>query len=170
MTQADGPQLSLPQRRRPTFIRQWRKHRGLTLEQLAARLNGMAPSNLSMLERGERGYTQDTLESIADALGTDVSALLTRNPPDEGGLSRAYLDGLLERTTKAREAKGWTQDFIANALGIKRERYRTYEKRSPLPHCFVESFCALTDIDLYFFVTGRKSPPVRLLQQERRRA
>lgn len=64
-----------------TFIREWRKHRGLTLERLADRLD-MTPGHLSMLERGQRGYTQETLEAIADALLTDVASLLMRNPAD----------------------------------------------------------------------------------------
>lgn len=66
---------------RPTFIRAWRKHRHLTLEQVADRLD-MTPSHLSMLERGERGYTQETLEAIAEALQTDPASLLMRNPSD----------------------------------------------------------------------------------------
>ena len=66
---------------RRTFIRQWRQHRGLTLEQLADRLE-MTPSHLSMLERGQRGYAQDTLEALADALQTDVASILMRDPSD----------------------------------------------------------------------------------------
>ena len=66
-------------KKRPTFIREWRKHRGLTLEQLADRID-MTASHLSMLERGLRAYTQETLEKIADALQTDAAALLTLNP------------------------------------------------------------------------------------------
>jgi transcriptional regulator with XRE-family HTH domain len=66
---------------RPHFIRQWRHHRGLTLERLADRLD-MTPSHLSMLERGQRGYTQDTLEAVASALRTDVASLLMRDPSD----------------------------------------------------------------------------------------
>lgn len=68
-------------RRRRTFIREWRKFRGLTLEQMAARLD-MTPSHLSMLERGQRSYTQETLEALADALNTDVASLLMRDPSD----------------------------------------------------------------------------------------
>jgi len=64
---------------RPTFIAQWREYRTLTQEQLAARLD-MTQSHLSMLENGKRGYTQETLEAIAEALQTDVASLLTRNP------------------------------------------------------------------------------------------
>jgi transcriptional regulator with XRE-family HTH domain len=64
-----------------TFIRQWRHHRGLTLEKVADRLD-MTPGHLSMLERGQRGYTQDTLEAVASALQTDVASLLMRDPTD----------------------------------------------------------------------------------------
>lgn len=66
---------------RRTFIRQWRTHRGLTLEQLAERVE-MTASHLSMLERYQRGYTQETLEALAHALQTDTASLLIRNPTD----------------------------------------------------------------------------------------
>ncbi len=70
-----------PQKFRRTYIREWREHRNLTLEQLGGRLD-MTPSHLSMLERGQRGYTQETLEAIAHALQTDAASLLMRNPAD----------------------------------------------------------------------------------------
>lgn len=70
---------------RKTFIHQWRKHRGLTLERLAARV-GMTAGNLSQLERGNQGYVQETLERLADALQTDVASLLMRNPTDSEAL------------------------------------------------------------------------------------
>lgn len=73
--------MAKPRQFRRTFIRQWRQARHLTLEQLAARLD-MTASHLSMLERGERGYAQETLEKIADALQTDPASLLMRNPQD----------------------------------------------------------------------------------------
>lgn len=80
------PRLSIaamprPAKFRKTFIRQWREFRGLTLEQLGERLE-MTSSYLSMLERAQRGYTQETLEAIANALQTDVASLLMRNPTD----------------------------------------------------------------------------------------
>lgn len=67
---------------RRTFIREWREHRGLTLEQLGDRLD-MTASHLSMLERGQRGYTQETLEQIAHALQTDAASLIMRLPGDD---------------------------------------------------------------------------------------
>jgi transcriptional regulator with XRE-family HTH domain len=70
-----------PTQFRKTYIREWRTHRGLTLEQLAERLE-MTASHLSMLERGQRGYTQETLEAIALALSTDAPSLIMRDPTD----------------------------------------------------------------------------------------
>jgi DNA-binding transcriptional regulator YiaG len=64
---------------RKTYIREWREHRGLTLEQLADRVD-MTASYLSMFERGQRGYTQNTLEAVAHALQTDAASLLMRDP------------------------------------------------------------------------------------------
>lgn len=56
------------QARQRIFVREWRRHRGLTLESLA--------------ERGERPYNQDFLEAIAEQLSCDVVDLLIRNPLD----------------------------------------------------------------------------------------
>lgn len=61
------------------FIRQWREHRGLSQEALADRLD-MSSAQLSRIESGKQGYTQDFLEACADALRTDVPSLLMRNP------------------------------------------------------------------------------------------
>lgn len=73
--------MSKVRRFRRTYIREWRKHRGLTLEKVADRLD-MTPGHISMLERGQRGYTQETLEAVASALQTDVASLLMRDPTD----------------------------------------------------------------------------------------
>src|SRR5262252_1853026 len=77
--------MSKTRRFRRTFIREWRKYRGLTLEKVADRLD-MTPGHISMLERGQRGYTQETLEAVAAALQTDVASLLMRDPGDSEGL------------------------------------------------------------------------------------
>src|SRR3954453_22393294 len=74
--------MAAPQRKfQQTYIREWRKHRGLTLGEVADRLD-MTPGHISMLERGQRGYTQETLEAVAAALQTDVASLLMRDPTD----------------------------------------------------------------------------------------
>src|SRR5262245_58290340 len=48
------------QQRRRHYIREWRKFRGLTLEQVAQRA-GMSAGNLSQLERGAQGYSAEGL-------------------------------------------------------------------------------------------------------------
>lgn len=65
--------------KRKTYIRQWRRHRGYTLEQVAERL-GVTPGTLSHLELGKVGYTQPMLEALAEALGCQPVDLLIRNP------------------------------------------------------------------------------------------
>jgi transcriptional regulator with XRE-family HTH domain len=70
---------------RPTFIRQWRKHRGLTIEKLAER-SGMSNGNLSNIERGKTGYNQETLEAIAEALQCSPADLIMRDPSDPSAI------------------------------------------------------------------------------------
>lgn len=68
-----------------TFIRQWRKHRNLSQERLADRV-GMTGGNLSEIENGNTGYTQATLEALADALQCEPVDLLIRDPGDPEGI------------------------------------------------------------------------------------
>lgn len=70
---------------RPTFIRQWRSHRGLSLDQLADRVP-MDKSNLSKVERGILPYNQEMLERLAYALMTDPASLLMRDPTDKAAM------------------------------------------------------------------------------------
>jgi len=65
--------------KRTTFFREWRKHRGFTLEKLAERI-GVTAGALSQLERGDTSYTQPMLEALADALNCEPPDLLMRNP------------------------------------------------------------------------------------------
>lgn len=82
-------------KRRPTFIKAWRKHRGLTLEQLSERLTvqqdlELSESQLSRIERGEQPYSQDILEAIATALRCDPADLIIRDPSDPDGMWSIY--------------------------------------------------------------------------------
>lgn len=69
--------------RRRTFFKEWRKKRGLTLEQ-AAEAAGMTAGNLSAMERGAQGYTQDGLESLSDAYKVPPGWLTDVNPETMG--------------------------------------------------------------------------------------
>jgi len=76
-----GRLVKTPSQRRRTFIREWRKFRRLTQDQLAEPL-GITGATVSRIENREIGYGQDLLEGIADQLGTHVSILLSRAPDD----------------------------------------------------------------------------------------
>lgn len=65
--------------KKPHYFREWRKHRGLTQEQLAERI-GIARSYLTKIERGDRHYAQPFLEAAAEALRCEPSDLINRDP------------------------------------------------------------------------------------------
>jgi transcriptional regulator with XRE-family HTH domain len=67
------------------FIREWRKHRGLTQAQLAERI-GIAESYVSKIESGKRRYDQPFLEAAADVLRCDPADLIIRDPSDPDGI------------------------------------------------------------------------------------
>lgn len=67
------------------FIKEWRKHRGLTQEQFAERLE-ITQGQLSKIENGKREYDQSFLELAADVLNCAPADLLVRDPSDPAGL------------------------------------------------------------------------------------
>lgn len=71
------------------YIKQWRKHRGLTQEQLAERI-GMSRSYLTVIEQGRRRYDQHFLEAAAEALRCSPADLIMRDPSDPDGLWSVY--------------------------------------------------------------------------------
>jgi len=66
-------------------IREWRKYRGLTQEQLAERI-GIARSYLTKIERGSRRYDQPFLEAAAEQLRCEPCDLIMRDPTDPDGI------------------------------------------------------------------------------------
>lgn len=85
------------------FVREWRKHRSLSQEQLAA-ITGYTPSSISQLETGSQGYSEESLTRIAQALDCRPADLIT------GPLSEIALLDKLKDIDPARRAK------IINAL------------------------------------------------------
>lgn len=74
---------------RATYIREWRKHRKMTLEQVARQI-GMTTSNLSKTERGENAYTQPVLEALAEVLRCSPADLITRRPGEKNELQALF--------------------------------------------------------------------------------
>lgn len=70
-------------RRRRNYLAEWRKYRNnMTQPALADRV-GMSVSNISQLERGLQGYSEDGLEALAEALQCEPWHILNVNPLDE---------------------------------------------------------------------------------------
>ena len=61
------------------FVRQWRKHRGLTQGQLAEKTN-YSDGAVSHLETGQTHYSQTMLEAIAKALDCNPADLILHEP------------------------------------------------------------------------------------------
>lgn len=104
------------------YIREWRKHRGLTIDQLAGRIeltDGKGDTDfidktyLGRIEREERPYNQPILEQAAAALECEVPELFS--PPvverAEDDLTR-HLKKLKTKADRARAAR-----ILAAAFG-----------------------------------------------------
>lgn len=71
--------------RQAHYIKEWRKFRELTQEQLSERL-GMDKGYLSKIENGKRRYDQPFLEAAAEALRCSPADLIIRDPTDPDGI------------------------------------------------------------------------------------
>lgn len=77
--------MAKKQKKRPTYIKAWRKHRGLTQEQLAERV-GVDRSYVNKIENGKKRYDQPFLEAAADALGCEPADLIMRDPSEPAAI------------------------------------------------------------------------------------
>lgn len=77
--------------RRRTYLKEWREHRDMTLEQAAAKFD-MSSAQLSRIENTLSPYTQDLLELAAHIYRTDTFSLLFRHPSDSDTLSSAIAE------------------------------------------------------------------------------
>lgn len=96
--------------------------------------------------------------NVKAVLSKDIPANLAElrrmaNTPRELQFNQAYI----ARVKALREAKGWTSEQMAIALGVPPERYRKYESRSPLPTYLLEAFAQITDADPIYVLTGKRS-------------
>lgn len=76
------------------YVREWRKFRGLTQEQLAER-TPFTSGAISQLETGRTRYTQEMLEALAFALDCRPGDLLNRDPNKEGDVVDLF-DGMTD--------------------------------------------------------------------------
>ncbi|MGV9194944.1 helix-turn-helix domain-containing protein [Microbacterium sp. MC2] len=111
-------------------IRHHRTARGYTLDELGA-LVGVAGSQLSLIENGKREPKLSLLQAIAHATGTDVTDLLSAEPPNrraalELELQRAQASPVFRRlgVEPVRVTKTMSDETIESILGLHRELHR----------------------------------------------
>lgn len=73
------------------FVKQWRKHFGLSVEKLGE-MSGISGSMISQLERGKTTYTQNTLEALARAMNLQPWQLLACGPDENQELWRVVMN------------------------------------------------------------------------------
>jgi DNA-binding XRE family transcriptional regulator len=76
---------NLPTSLLPTFIREWRKKKGLSQGELGEAI-GVSTATISQIENGKTGYSQAHIEAIARVLQCQVIDLLARHPDDPEGM------------------------------------------------------------------------------------
>ena len=112
-------------------IREVREARKATLEDVAFAANTNA-SNLSRIERGRQGYSAETLDRIAQALGVTVAELHLRAETTAGVGQKSAPGNPSQRTASALTAKyvalspenrELTDEFIS--LLLRRQRAAT---------------------------------------------
>jgi hypothetical protein len=68
-------------RKRPNYLRAWRKHRGRTLVQVAEQIH-LSHGQLSRIERGDSPYNSDLLEALAELYQCEPVDMLIRDPSE----------------------------------------------------------------------------------------
>lgn len=111
-------------------IRHYRQTAGLTLDELGNAV-GVAGSHLSLIENGKREPKLSLLQSVARATGTDLSQLLSAEPPNrraalEIELNRAQSSTVFRRLGVApvKVTKSTPDETIETVLGLHRELQR----------------------------------------------
>jgi len=72
------------------YLREWRKHRGLTQAQLAEAI-GIDRSQLNKVERGRRPHARPILQAIAATLECEPDDLIRRHPAHTSELETLYM-------------------------------------------------------------------------------
>jgi transcriptional regulator with XRE-family HTH domain len=79
-----------------------------------------------------------------------------------------YDKAFIARTRQLREARGWSGERMAAALNISGARYRTYERRTLLPHCLIKQFAQITGVSIAHVVTGERFGPPRKVSPQKK--
>ncbi|WP_424447198.1 helix-turn-helix domain-containing protein [Microbacterium arborescens] len=154
-------------------IRHHRVARGLTLDELGAQV-GVAGSQLSLIENGRREPKLSLLQAIASATGTDVTDLLSPEPPNrraalELELERAQASSVFRRlgVSPVRAGKTMTDDTLESILGLHRELQRREREAIATPE---EARRANTELRLRMREAANYLPDIERLAEKQLKA
>lgn len=86
--------MSEPMNRQPHYLRQWRKHRNLTLARVEE-LSGVTASQISRMEREQSDYSRNSLEALAKVYDCKIGDLLSIDPSAPGAAEILEIEALL---------------------------------------------------------------------------
>ena len=154
-------------------IRHHRVQRGFTLDELGARV-GVAGSQLSLIENGRREPKLSLLQAIASATGTDVTDLLSSEPPNrraalELELEKAQASPVFRRLgiSAVKAGKTMTDDTIESILGLHRELQRREREAIATPE---EARRANTELRLRMREVDNYLPDIERLAEKQLKA
>ena len=154
-------------------IRHHRLENGFTLDELGA-LVGVAGSQLSLIENGKREPKLSLLQAIAQATKTEVTDLISGEPPNR----RAALEIALERAQESpvfrqlgvapvRVTKGMSDETIESVLGLHRELERREREAIATPE---EARRANTELRLRMRAQHNYLPEIEKLAEKHLKA
>ncbi|PRB16595.1 helix-turn-helix transcriptional regulator [Microbacterium sp. MYb62] len=154
-------------------IRHHRLENGYTLDELGA-LVGVAGSQLSLIENGKREPKLSLLQAIAQATSTEVTDLISGEPPNR----RAALEIELERAQESpvfrqlgvapvRVTKGMSDETIESVLGLHRELERREREAIATPE---EARRANTELRLRMRAQHNYLPEIEKLAEKHLKA
>jgi transcriptional regulator with XRE-family HTH domain len=82
------------------YIREWRRHRGMTQDELAIAIQ-VDRTYLNKIERGKRRYIPSVLEAMAIALNCAPGDLISRSPDHSSEIESLYLSLSAEERCRA---------------------------------------------------------------------
>ena len=110
-------------------IRELRKERGLNQRELAEAL-GVVNTTVSIWERGEREPETATKKKISDYFGVSLAYLLGENTGE--GKSKGSAS-FAQRLRELRREKGFTQEELAEKLGVTKSKIFEWERGIRVP-------------------------------------
>jgi len=154
-------------------IRHFRTARGLTLDQLGAKV-GAAPSRLSLIENGRREPKLSMLRALAAALDVELSELVADEAPDprsalEIELARAQASPLYASTglPVVRPTRGTPTEVLEALVGMHRELARRTREQIATPE---QARRANTELRAWMRERNNYLPEIEKVAEERVRA